>query len=67
MIVLEEHPGGPIVVKRAVDNPDHVRIGILSVTLCKDGVLRKRKLKCPPCEYTVNDIRDLLDELEQLP
>lgn len=63
MIIIPDTTG--ITIKRRIGDADHVRVGILQTALWIDGVRRFiRNNKKPSVELTINECRDLMEELE---
>lgn len=62
MIILTDTTG--ITVKRRIQDIDHVRIGVLTTALYFDNYRRSiRKNHKPHCEFTLNELQDLLNEI----
>lgn len=64
MIILVT--GTETVVKRKIQDQDHVHISSLNIHLWKNGVSNLRPLQKPDVEYSINDLSDLLEELERI-
>jgi len=65
MIVIQDTTG--ITIKKTIDDANHVRIGVTQTVLWVDGVRRNvRDNHKPHCEFTVNELNDLLCELRRL-
>ena len=65
MIVITDTTG--ITVKSTIDDTDHVRIGTTQTACWVDGTRRNiREIGKPHCEFTINELMDLLVELEYL-
>lgn len=62
MIVLTDTTG--ITVKRRIQDRNHVRIGVTETALWYDGTRRSvRDNHKPHCEFTLNELQDLLNEV----
>ena len=60
MIIIEDSTG--ITVKETVEDIDHVRLVPGTVFFMDDeGSGRSKPLKRPPAEYSVNELRDMLE------
>ena len=69
MICITDSTG--ITLKHTIDDSDHVRIGILQISLWVDGIRRSvrnigEQYGKPGCEFTLNELSDLLSELREL-
>ena len=64
MIVLVT--GTETVVKRKIQDLDHVHISSLNIRLWKNGASHLRPMDKPDVEHSINDLADLLEELEKL-
>lgn len=69
MIVLTDSSG--VTIKDTIDDSDHVRIGILKITFWVDDERRNvqnigHRFGKPGCEFTLNELSDLLAELREL-
>jgi hypothetical protein len=66
MLIIRDTTG--VTIKRSIQTADHVRIGVLEITLWRGGVARGvRSVGRPHGEFDLNDCEDLLAELENLP
>lgn len=66
MLTIRDTTG--VTIKRNIADADHVRIGVLRITLWRGGVARGvRNIGKPHGEFDINDCEDLLAELESLP
>lgn len=66
MLIIEDMTG--VTIKRRLDDTEYARIGVTQVALWKHGDRRCiRDMQKPGVEYTINECRDLLEELERLP
>lgn len=69
MICITDSTG--ITLKHRIDDENHVRIGILQIALWVDGTRRSirnigERYGKPGCEFTLNELSDLLAELREL-
>jgi hypothetical protein len=66
MLIIRDTTG--VTIKRSIQTADHVRIGVLRITLWRGGVARGvRDIGKPHGDFDINDCADLLTELENLP
>lgn len=62
MIILKDTTG--IIVKRRIQDVNHVRIGVCTTALWFDDCRRSiRNNHKPHCEFTINELQDLLNEI----
>ena len=66
MLIIRNATG--VTIKRSIQTGDLVRIGVLQITLWRDGVARRVKsIGKPHGEFSIDDCAKLLAELESLP
>ncbi len=64
MLIMRDNTG--VMIKRRIQDVNHVRIGVTQIGIWVDGVKRAvRKIMKPHGEFSLNDCADLLDELER--
>ena len=70
MICITDSTG--VTVKSRIQDENHVRIGITQISLWVDGTRRSvrdiaaKVIVKPWCEFTINEMEDLLGELHEL-
>jgi hypothetical protein len=69
VIIITDSTG--ITLKNSIDDSNHVRIGITQISIWVDGTRRNvreigERYGKPWCEFTINELEDLLGELWEL-